>query len=148
MTQSTAVEEIGPLISGVARLWRTCLDQRLQSLGLSQAKWIVLLLLARSEDGLLQHELAERCGVEASTMAVLLSRMEREGWVRRRVDSRDRRAKRTWLTARAQKMAGKVFEEARRLREDVLEPLDDAELQRCVSCLLVLQDRLQSLKTA
>lgn len=143
-----AAEKVGRLIAEVARLWRSCLDQRLQPLGLSQAKWLVLLLLADAPSGLRQNQLAERCGVEAPTMAVLLDRMEQEGWVVRETDPGDRRCKVSLLTERARSLAATVFTEAQRLREEVLEPLSVVELQQCVTALERLRQHLQVLRNA
>lgn len=139
-------EQIGLLLAETAGLWRVRLDRRLQPLGLSQAKWRVLLMLAHGgDDGLLQRELAESIGVEAPTMAGLLDRMEKEGWVLRRVRSDDRRCKSTVLTDRARDVVNRVLDEARAMRDEVCQELETSELQQCVDTLMRIKLRLQSL---
>ena len=65
---AVAEDNLGILVGETARLWRYALDQRLQPLGLSQAKWLVLLHLSR-ENGLMQKQLARRVGIEPPTLA-------------------------------------------------------------------------------
>lgn len=48
----------GTLLAQTSRAWRAELDRRLSHLGLSQARWLVLLHLARHRDSPTQRELA------------------------------------------------------------------------------------------
>ena len=60
-------ETVGQLLHETARVWRHKLDQRLQPLGLSQAKWRTIAHLARGQ--MTQHDLAERLSIEEPTLA-------------------------------------------------------------------------------
>ena len=94
-------ETFGLLLGETARAWRTRLDQRLRPLGLSQAKWLVLLHLNLAKADLTQRELSARLGIEGPSLVRLLDRMEADGWVERRVSPSDRRAKTVHPTAKA-----------------------------------------------
>ena len=84
-------ETIGQVLHETARVWRHKLDQRLQPLGLSQAKWRTIAHLARGH--LTQRDLAERLSIEEPTLARLLTRLESEGWIKRENARHDRRCK-------------------------------------------------------
>ena len=73
--------------------WRAELDLRLGPLGLSQARGLILHYLSIHGDGLQQNELAEIVGIRGSTLVRQLDRLESDGWVARRNDPEDRRAK-------------------------------------------------------
>ncbi len=55
------------------------------------------------EDGLRLTELAARAGITAQSMGELVDDLEVKGYLERRPDPRDRRAKRIYLTARGRK---------------------------------------------
>src|ERR1700741_4406357 len=95
-------ELFGPLLHGVARAWRSKLDERLKPMGLSQAKWRTLLHLSLANNPLTQAEIAARLGVEEPTLVSLLHRLERAGWVARKAAVHDRRCKTVHLQNRAQ----------------------------------------------
>jgi MarR family transcriptional regulator for hemolysin len=76
-------------------------ERALRPLGFGMAYLPVLVALA--EDGtLLQKDLAQRARVEQPTMAALLTRMERDGLIRREKHPTDGRAVRIALTSRAE----------------------------------------------
>ncbi|MFL6622247.1 MAG: MarR family winged helix-turn-helix transcriptional regulator [Sulfurifustaceae bacterium] len=127
-------ENLGFLVADTARLWRYALDLRLQPLGLSQAKWRVLLQLYR-EDGMIQKELAGRLGVEAPTLAVLLDRMSEDGWLMRRESNADRRRKTVHLTTKGQEVIRQIRATAAHLRRDILAEIPVKDLERCAAVL-------------
>jgi DNA-binding MarR family transcriptional regulator len=87
----------------MARLFANRLHDRIRPLGLSPARFPVLLELW-VQDGLTQRELVERLDVEQATMANTLARMERDGLIERRPSPSDRRARLVFLTDRARQL--------------------------------------------
>lgn len=132
MTDRT--ELLGPLVGETGRLWRYALDQRLQPFGLSQAKWQVLLRLSQ-EDGLIQKDLATRCGIEAPTLVGLLDRMTEDGWITRRESNADRRSKTVHLTAKAQEGIKQIRTTAAALRRELLAGIAPKDVERCIAVL-------------
>src|SRR5205814_8238283 len=114
-------ETFGLLLGGTARAWRMKLDQRLQPMGLSQAKWRTLLHLARSPEPLTQAQIAERLGIEQPTLVTLLHHLEREGWVVRKVSAHDRRCKTVHLQRRAQRLIDLINSTALKLRLEFIQ---------------------------
>src|SRR2546423_14073544 len=106
------INELGLVLFGTARAWRTKLDQRLRPLGLSQGKWRTLMHLSQGGNKLTQKEIAERMGIEGATLAGLLDRLENDGWVQRRDRAGDRRRQNVHLHRRSQAVLDKNFNSA------------------------------------
>lgn len=127
-------DNLGILVGETARLWRYALDQRLQPLGLNQARWLVLLHLSR-DNGLIQKELATRVGIEAPTLVGLLDRMAEDGWVTRRESSDDRRSKTVHLTPKAQEAIKQIRATGAQLRRELLAGVPAKDVERCAYVL-------------
>lgn len=91
-----AKETLGFVLNDAARLMRRDFERRARSLGLTRAQWQTLFHLSRNE-GCNQATLADVLDVEPITLARVLDRLELAGWVERRVDPNDRRARRLFL---------------------------------------------------
>jgi MarR family transcriptional regulator for hemolysin len=92
--------EFGFALNDVARLLRTCADQRAKELNMTRAQWAVLVRLQRFE-GANQSELAEMLDLQPITLARLIDKLCALGLVERRDDVKDRRANRLYLTQKA-----------------------------------------------
>jgi MarR family transcriptional regulator for hemolysin len=132
MGQSTPRDRIGFDLSRMARLWRSRLDERLAPLGLTQAKWVILLHLSQGDGCLPQRELVDRVGVEGPTLVRVLDGLERMGLIERRDCPTDRRAKTVHLTAAGQPMLGEITRIAADLRSEILAGIDDRALGVCL----------------
>ena len=116
----------------MSRAWRAELDRRLSHLGLSQARWQVLLNLARMKGVQpTQRELAQSISIEGPTLARLLDGLEKQGLVKRLAVTEDRRAKRIMLTQEAGPLIEKIETIAEALRKELLSGLDDEEIAIC-----------------
>ena len=131
----------GFLVNDVARALRTEYDRRVRELGLTRSQWWVMNHLYRNP-GLTQSELAEILEVEKPSVGRLLDRLEAKGWVERRADPNDRRAKRVCLTGEVQGLMRALRAIASELRLDAMAGLDEAERQRFVDTLLVIKANL------
>lgn len=85
------------LAGQLARGFTRSLQKRANGLGFSPGQFPVLLELW-SEDGLTQKQLLDRLEVEQATLANTLTRMERDGLVKREPHPSDRRAQVILLT--------------------------------------------------
>jgi MarR family transcriptional regulator, transcriptional regulator for hemolysin len=136
-------ETIGLLLHGAARAWRNKLDKRLRPLGLSQAKWRTLSHLAQNDGKLTQSDLAERIGVEEPTLVGLLHRLEKEGWVKRRSASHDRRCKTVHLQRRSNAVLHQIFEAAHEFRHELVANIPERDLQVCMRVLARIRARAE-----
>lgn len=137
-----ADENLGFLVGETARLWRYALDRRLQPLGLSQAKWLVLLHLSR-EDGLIQKHLAQRVGIEPPTLVNLLDRLAEDGWITRRESSEDRRSKTVQLTPKTQEVIKQIRATGAQLRRELIAGIPRKDIERCMAVLAHIKETIE-----
>ena len=79
--------------------------------GLSEGRFVLLLLLDASTYGLAPNVLAEQAGVTRGTVSGLLDGLEREELIERQPVANDRRAMRVQLTAKGKRVAKAAFEQ-------------------------------------
>ncbi|WBU61335.1 MarR family winged helix-turn-helix transcriptional regulator [Paracoccus albus] len=116
----------GYLANHMARIFERGLAARIKPLGLSTGTFPALLELWE-EDGLSQKQLVERLDIEQATMANTLSRMERDGLIRRKTDETDRRVQRVWLTQAARDKRGAAIAAANETNDSAMAGLTAAE---------------------
>ena len=138
-------ETIGQVLHETARVWRHKLDQRLQPLGLSQAKWRTIAHLARGH--LTQRDLAERLSIEEPTLARLLTRLESEGWIKRENARHDRRCKTVHLQRKSSQLLEEIEDTARDLRHELLETISPRDLQTCLRVLVEIRQKAAAAAT-
>jgi MarR family transcriptional regulator for hemolysin len=128
----TEEHRFGMQLANLSRGWRAELDRRLADLGLSQARWLVLLHLARFKEAPTQRELAQSVGVEGPTLARLLDSLENQGLVRRQAVIEDRRAKKIVLSDTARPLIEKIETIATALRHELFIGIDEEDLRVCM----------------
>lgn len=106
------IDSLGYQIGLLNRLYDRCLQDALKEFGVAPGQFAPLVMLFE-ENGLTQAELCRRINVEQPTMANTLERMERDGLIKRRADTDDRRRAHVFLTARAKDIQAQVMEAAR-----------------------------------
>lgn len=134
-------DELGIALGEAARAWRFSLDRRLKPLGLSRAKWLVLLHLSRDGDGPVQKELATRLCIEGPTLVGLLDRMSRDGWIERRPYGSDRRSKTVHMTDKARRIIPCIDKAAETLRGELLSSIPESDLRHCIKVLELIKER-------
>ena len=137
------INELGLVLFGTARAWRTKLDQRLRPLGLSQGKWRTLMHLSQGGNKLTQKEIAERMGIEGATLAGLLDRLETDGWVERRDSAEDRRCKTVHLQRRSKSVLEKIFNTAHDLRAELIQDISQRDLETCIRVLSKIREKAE-----
>lgn len=91
-------------------------------ISLTQFKVIFTLYM---QSGITQRELADKIGIESPTLVPVIDKMEEEGYVKRILDSGDRRVKRIYTTPKTDSLWESIMECASQIRKvstkDVLE---------------------------
>ena len=136
---------LGMNLSRAARLMRTKLDERLAPLGLTQAKWLILIHLSRNGGLMPQKDIAERIGVEGPTVVRVLDGLERLGFVERRDQPGDRRSKDVVLTSRAATTLGAIERVTDAFRQEIWAGVSDDDLAACDRVITVLLRNLSAL---
>ena len=135
---------VGFLISDVSRLMRRVYDRRVEPLGLTRAQWRVLVHLYRRE-GISQTELAAVLEIEKPTLGRLVDRLEEKGWVERRVDERDQRARRLMVTDAVRPMIERMKILAESVNEDSMAGLAAEQERQFIETLLAVKTNLNRL---
>ncbi len=117
----------GFLVHDVGRLFGRRFNQRaLSHLGLTRAQCRVLAYLARNE-GINQAGLADLLEIKPMTLVRQIDRMEEQGWIERRPDPGDRRARRLVLTEKARPILDRILELSNAVSNEAFVDLDGAD---------------------
>lgn len=132
---------LGFLLNDVARLLRRSFERRSQELGLSRAQYSVLANLYRKE-GIRQTKLADILEIEPITLVRLLDRLEEGGWVERRPDPTDRRARCLYLTEKARPMIARMKALAAEVRSVATAGLPEEDREQLLDMLSHIKTNL------
>ena len=124
----------GFLVHDVARLFARRFDHNGRRLGLTRAQCRTLGYLARNE-GINQAGLADILEIRPMTLVRQIDRMEDAGWIERRPDPADRRARRLFLTAKAWPVLGRILNVANETRDEALTRLAPEEADQLIEML-------------
>ncbi|WP_211213500.1 MarR family winged helix-turn-helix transcriptional regulator [Paucidesulfovibrio longus] len=113
----------------LSRRFMNRLARRLEPLGICAGQFGTLVWLWE-KDQRTQAELCRCLGVDQSTMARTLTRMERDGLITRRADPSDRRSARILLTEKSRALEVEVLDAAHQVNKQAVRGLsaEEAEL--------------------
>ncbi|NOT40805.1 MAG: MarR family transcriptional regulator [Alphaproteobacteria bacterium] len=94
---------LGWLFNDIHRLLGKDFGSRIGELGLTRAQCRVLFTIERAAAPLTQTEIAELTEIEKAPLGKMLDRLEQGGWIVRKSDPKDRRARRVSVTAKIDK---------------------------------------------
>ncbi|MCP5379969.1 MAG: MarR family transcriptional regulator [Novosphingobium sp.] len=134
----------GFLIHDVSRLRRIVVDRALKPLGITRSQWWVLAFLSR-RDGMTQTALAADLDLTKVAIGGLVDRMEQAGFVERRADERDARARRVYLTDAGQTLVREIRKSVEAVESEILDALPSDELDAAAKTLVKLKRRLLDL---
>jgi len=135
--------KLGTLISDIARFRRIIFDQHAADYGLTHVQ-VMLLNQLHKEDGLTQKDLSERMDIGTVTISGLVDRLEAKGYVERRPDPKDRRAKRVWLTDRVGELWKKIAESMHQMNEATFAGVGEEEIDQLVQTLRKARKNLRT----
>ncbi len=134
-------ENLGFIVTDVARLMRKRFDMHARALGITGPQWRVLLLIER-QPGLKQGGIAEILDVEPITTCRMVDRLEQAGLVERRRDPDDRRAWQLYLTDSATPLIDSLHGYGTLVAEQALGQLTDSEKDVLMRLLRRVRDNL------
>jgi DNA-binding MarR family transcriptional regulator len=106
----------------------------------------VLMTVAQNE-GLSQTGLVDRTGIDRSTLADIVRRMQRKGLLQRRRTKEDARAYAVKLTDEGRRLLRVAEPLAKRVDERILDALPTRQREQFISDLLAIVDTLQKLSS-
>jgi MarR family transcriptional regulator, transcriptional regulator for hemolysin len=98
-----------------------------KQLGLTPAQWKVILALNLT-DGLTQKDLAEKIFLDGSTLVPVIDKMEQNGMVERKADSKDRRVNRVFLTKQSEATVDSIILIILQLRKTIYKRVSESEI--------------------
>ena len=119
-------ESAGYVVNRMARLFAQNLHERIAPLGIVPGQFPALLSLWE-HDGVTQKELVSGLDIEQATIANTLTRMERDGLIRRTKHPSDARAQQIWLTRKARRIRDEAYAAAGEVNAKALSGLDERE---------------------
>jgi DNA-binding MarR family transcriptional regulator len=122
-------------------------DQHLARWGLSVARYAVLRLLLNKE-AMTLSELSRSHVCVAGNMTMLIGRLERDGFVKRIPDPRDRRVTRVALTAKGRRIITEAVAPHRAFLEELMAPLGTEKIRALAASIDALAERAAGLDPA
>jgi DNA-binding MarR family transcriptional regulator len=144
LTEPDAPLRFGLLIHHVSRLRRTVMDRALKPLGLTRSQWGVLAILSH-RDGMTQTVLASDLELTKVAIGSLIDRLEASGFVERRADERDARARRVYLTEEGHCIVGTLRDNVYAVEAHILKTVDEKDLDQAVNVLATIKQQLVDL---
>ena len=132
----------------VARRWRNIMNEELQAVGQSHARWGTLFWIDVFGDRINQTQLADRMGVEQPTLGRILHKLEIDGLIERRASSGDLRARVIRLTPASASLMKKINHIQNTVRASLLRGIDPADLANCLEVFAKILDNMDRHTTA
>ncbi|MGE5151147.1 MAG: MarR family winged helix-turn-helix transcriptional regulator [Rhodospirillaceae bacterium] len=135
--------EFGLLVARLSRRLRQAVDAEMRLIGLTEATWRPLIYLRSLGDGVRQKELATAMSIEGPSLVRLLDSLERRGFIERREDENDRRARGIHLTRAGRELAVRAARIGNGLQKRLMESVPAADLEVCERVLETLERELE-----
>lgn len=140
-TSELRFKQFMPVVAQSARQWRRAIDRELQPLGLTEATWLPLLHLSRSDQPPRQKDLAKALQLDSSSVVRLLDALQASGFIER-TEGQDRRAKTVALTAAGHAAVAQVEAVVDVVREKYLGKLPQRDLATAFRIVQQISDML------
>jgi MarR family transcriptional regulator for hemolysin len=135
----------GFLLKDTSRLHAQRFEQRAAALGLTLPQCRVLIYLANNE-GISQVQLAELTDLEPMTLVRTLDCLESYGWLERRKDPADRRARRLYLKAKSRPLVDEIWRLVDLTRQEAFAGIPKKHADLMIELLEKIQSNFASLK--
>jgi MarR family transcriptional regulator for hemolysin len=135
MTKYDFESSVGFVVNNTAKAFQRALDAELRkNVGVTISQWRVISTLSR-QPGLTQKEIADRVGIEGSTLVPIIDKMENDGFVKRKLDNQDRRINRIYLTNKADDLWNSMIECALRIRKLSTKEIPEEQIKAMLGVL-------------
>lgn len=142
MTKYDFESSVGYVVNTTAKAFQKALDAELRkNVGVSISQWRVISTLVR-QPGITQKEIADRVGIEGSTLVPIIDKMEKDGFVKRKLDDEDRRINRIYLTTKADDLWNSMIECALKIRKLSTKEISEEEIKTALDVLRKISKNL------
>jgi len=94
------------------------------------------------QPGLTQREIADKMGIEGATLVPVIDKMEKEGLLKRKQDSTDRRSNRVYLTSKADSLWVSMTNCALKVRKSSTKNISESDIQITLDTLRKISKNL------
>ena len=135
---------MGFVVNMTAKAFQKSFDIELRkNAGVSLSQWRVVGALV-IQPGLTQKEIADKVGIEGATLVPIIDKMEKEGLLKRKPDSSDRRVNRIYLTQKADSLWESMVECALKIRKSSTKNISENDIQTTLETLRKISQNLTS----
>lgn len=137
-------KSIGFVVKNTAKAFQKTLDLELRKnagVTIGQLRVVVTLI---QYPGSTQKEIAEKVEVEGATLVPVIDKMEKEGLLKRRPDSKDRRVNRIFLTPKADSLWNSMMECLLHVRKIAAKDIGEDELETTLETLRKISKNLSA----
>lgn len=122
-------DSIGFIINRIGKSLISVIDQELRSkFSITFGQWKVLIIIVNSDEGLTQKDIADKLLLEGPTLIPILDKLEKDGLVVRKTDTKDRRINRIYLTERADGFLNDTIECVAQIKTVCLHNVSESEI--------------------
>src|SRR3978361_1799646 len=118
---------IGFIINRTAKVLIQAFDQELRKeIGITFGQWKIIITLVNNNNGLTQKEIADKLGLEGPTLIPIIDKLEKDGFLIRKVDKNDRRNNRIFLTKKSFEFLNSMINCGENIKQILLKDISDA----------------------
>ena len=133
---------VGFIVNSTAKTFQRVFDLELrENVGVTISQWRVVAILVL-QPGLTQKEIADKAGIEGATLVPVIDKMEKDGLLKRKPDSKDRRVNRIYLTPKADSLWNSMIECALRIRKISTKDIPEDQLKTTLETLRKISKNL------
>lgn len=140
------LRSFGFLLKDVSRLYVQRFEERARVLGLTLPQCKALVHLAQRE-GISQAQLCESADIDPMTLVRILDRMESDGWLERRSDPTDRRARCLFLKSKGKPLVDDIWHLSDLTRGEAFADIPSEETEHLIALLETVRNNLVALKS-
>jgi len=142
MTKYDFENSVGFVVNVTAKAFQKALDAELRkNFGVTLSQWRVIGILVL-QPGLTQKEIADKVGIEGATLVPVIDKMEGEGFLKRKPDSKDRRVNRIYLSPKADSLWNSMIESALRIRKISTKDIPEDQIKNTLDTLRKISKNL------
>jgi len=142
MTKYDFENSIGFVVNNTAKSFQRSFDIELRrNVGVTLSQWRVVGALVL-QSGLTQKEIADKMGIEGATLVPVIDKMEKDGLLKRKPDSTDRRVNRIYLTSKADSLWESMTECALKIRKSSTKNISESDIQITLDTLRKISKNL------
>jgi MarR family transcriptional regulator, transcriptional regulator for hemolysin len=139
------LRNLGFLLKDVSRLYTKRFEERATEIGVTLPQCKALAFLARNE-GINQVRLAELTDIDPMSLVRILDRMEADGWIERRSDPNDRRARLLFSKNKSKPILERIWRVGDETRAEALGKLSAQQRNALIDLLETLHANLSELE--